>query len=135
MTPGTTTLGNAESGSAGKSEATTGYRWWLVENGRLVSPFAGITLRPNGIAFGVSYYATPTDMDRVATLLNRRTTALTIGTITGSRPDPEPQTYDIDGTMVTLPDAWIADTYRVRTIATNASGLLYPGIPVTRWPS
>lgn len=132
---GATTLGNAESGSTAKLDGNAGiagYRWWVVENGKLISPFASVVLPPNGIATDVSYYATRADLDRVAKYLDPRAAALTIGTITGTtRPDPEPQTYDIGKTKVRLPDAWIGQHYCVTRIITNAP-VLYP-IPVQRW--
>ncbi|QVI29932.1 hypothetical protein MN2019_11935 [Mycolicibacterium neoaurum] len=126
---GTVTPPGTERAAAGTLE---GYRWWLVENGRLVSPFASIVLPANGIAFDTSFYATRDDLDEAAAYLDRRATALTIGTVTRVHPDPEPQTYDIGGRKVQLPAAYIANTYTVQTIITNASGLLYR-LPVLRW--
>lgn len=129
---GTLTHGDAESPLEGHTATLLGYRWWIVENGKLVSPFAGVTLPPNGITSDVSYYASRADLDRVAKYLDPRATALTIGTVTGTtRPDPEPQVYDIGNSKVRLPDAWIGQTYRTHTIITNAP-VLYP-IPVQRW--
>lgn len=111
----------------------TGWRHWLVENGTLVAPFAFDELPETGIATNAAFYATREDVDKATHDVDRTRTALTYGTVTGVSPDTRRQLYDINGRWVKLPDCYVADTYTVAYILTDAHGLRCGDIPIRPW--
>lgn len=131
---GTTTHGHDERPAADESEGTTGYRHWHVRNGKLISPFAGVILPPNGTASNVSYYATRADLDQALWFLDTTATAWTTGTVTGTtEPDTREQTYTVHGRKFRLPECHIGQHYQVTNIYTDRTSPLQYQIPVHKW--
>lgn len=117
----------------------TGWRYWRVQDGKLVSPFAGEPMPLDGLVVastplpfrnnGVHYHLTPADAYTTAQHLPPPV-AITAGIIHGSHlPEHHMQPYRDGDTWVTVPPGRRCTKYEVTQIYTDAAITVDYGIP------
>lgn len=125
-----------------------GYRYWSVQAGKLVAPFAGEVLPDDGVAIatcdvhpnppgprccGIGYYSTRTALP--FNLLDPHEHAITAGEVTGpTMPDTRAQLYQDGLQWVSLRPGRRCARYAVQKIYTDAM-VDYPELTVCSWPS
>lgn len=99
----------------------TGWRFWNVQDGILVSPFALVPLASTGLAesrSGIAYWPKVEDIHRaidVFALTDEH--AITFGLVSGLKGvDPHTQTYRANGWIYRMPTSYRAQRYQVTHI-------------------
>lgn len=122
------------------------YRFWSVEGDRLVSPFAGVVLPPDGLVVahcehphtppgpgcrcGISVYANREDAEAAARLMDGDV-AITEGKAIGAvLPEVHMQPYQDGARWITAPMGKRARAYQVTRIYTDEQLTTDSGVPV-----